>query len=87
MPSSLVYGGIHLARQEIMSVLQSSIFMIFKFRLLVKLPSILGKMKFTMMSAKNVHKYLELVESFVASQTDIFVEETEILTLPNNIFP
>ena len=50
--------------------------MIFKFRLLVKLPSILGKMKFTMMSAKNVHKYLELVESFVASQTDIFVEDS-----------
>ena len=65
-----------MARQEIMSVLQSSIFMIFKFRLLVKLPSILGKMKFTMMSAKNVHKYLELVESFVASQTDIFVEDS-----------
>lgn len=58
VPSSLVYGGIHLAR------------------LLVKLPSILGKMKFTMMSAKNVHKYLELIESFVASQTDIFVEDS-----------
>ena len=47
-----------------------------QFRLLVKLPSILGKMKFTMMSAKNVHKYLELVESFVASQTDLFVEDS-----------
>jgi len=33
-------------------------------------------MKFTMMSAKNVHKYLELIESFVASQTDIFVEDS-----------
>ena len=58
VPSSLVYGGIHLAR------------------LLVKLPSILGNMKFTTMSAKNVHKYLELIESFLASQTDIFVEES-----------
>ena len=48
----------------------------FHFRLLVKLPSILVKMKFTMMSAKNVHKYLELVETFVASQTDIFVEDS-----------
>jgi len=58
VPSSLVYGGIHLAR------------------LLVKLPSILGEMKFTMMSAKNVHKYLGLIESFVASQTDIFVDDS-----------
>ena len=33
-------------------------------------------MKFTMMSAKNVHKYLELIESFVASQADIFVEDS-----------
>ena len=40
----------------------------------MKLPSILGKMKFTMMRAKNVHKYLELVESFVASQTDLLVD-------------
>ena len=46
------------------------------FRLLVKLPSILGKMKFTMMSAKTVHKYLELVENFVAAQPDIFGEES-----------
>jgi len=58
VPSSLVYGGVHLAR------------------LLVKLPSILGKMKFTMMSAKTVHKYLELVENFVAAQPDIFGEES-----------
>ena len=48
----------------------------FHFRLLVKMPSILGKMKFTMMSAKTVHKYLELVENFVAVQPDIFGEES-----------
>ena len=45
-------------------------------RLLVKMPSILGKMKFAMMSAKTVHKYLELVENFVAAQPDIFGEES-----------
>ena len=90
VPSSLVYGGIHLARQENnVNPLENINFMTnihfigdhhyhdqYHFRLLVKLPSILGKMKFTMMSAKNVHKYLELVENFVASQTDLFVEDS-----------
>lgn len=41
----------------------------------MKLPEILAKMKFTVMNAKNIHKYLELLETFLASQPDIFSED------------
>jgi male-specific lethal 3 len=58
VPSSLVYGGIHLAR------------------LLVRLPEVMARMKFRLASAKNLHKYLENLESFLAAQPDIFVEDS-----------
>jgi len=56
VPTSLIYGGVHLAR------------------LLVKLPEILAKMRFSTKSCRNIIKYLEYLVEFMTNQQDIFTE-------------
>jgi len=47
-------------------------------RLLVKLPEILAKMRFSTKSCRNIIKYLEYLVEFMTSQQDIFTESNYI---------
>ena len=43
-------------------------------RLMVKLPEMLAKMRFSIKRCRNVTKYLEFLVEFLANEQDIFAE-------------